>query len=72
MRKSDFAHVYTKMQICYAVTAQLISTFVFTTQYNLCVGPQKPSETLKTGFLLSRLQCLKTGEAKGHLYNYIM
>ena len=32
MRKPDFAHAKTKTQISCAVTAQLISAFVFTTQ----------------------------------------
>ena len=32
MRKPDFAHAKTKAQFSYAVTAQLISAFIFATQ----------------------------------------
>ena len=62
MRKPDFSYAKTKMQISFAVTAKLISTFVFATQivqFLLYVYPNFQAFNLLLG--LYRLVCVGPG-----------
>ena len=71
MRKSDFAYVKTKVQISYAITAQLINAIVFPTKTVQCLyilafhEAVQPDlyrtwlKTQKTGFLVMQLNYLR-------------